>query len=105
MRGGKIELEIRDEGKGINQEIQSKLNSGASVGVGFRGMQERVRLIGGKLTVHPNPNGNGTSVLVTLPLNEEALAPSQNTALNPDRVGDEVPNETKPAVRAQDLSL
>jgi signal transduction histidine kinase len=69
----KIELEIRDEGKGINQEIQSKLNSGASVGVGFRGMQERVRLIGGKLTVHPNPNGNGTSVLVTLPLNKESL--------------------------------
>jgi two-component system NarL family sensor kinase len=88
---GKIELEIRDEGKGINQEIQSKLNSGASAGVGFRGMQERVRLIGGKLTVRPNPNGNGTSVLVTLPLNEEALAPSQNTALNPDAAGDEDP--------------
>jgi signal transduction histidine kinase len=102
---GRIDLEIRDEGKGINEEIQSKLNSGASVGVGFRGMQERVRLIGGKLTIHPNPSGNGTSVLVTLPLNEEALAPSQNTTFNPDRVGDESRNETKPAVRAQDLSL
>jgi PAS domain S-box-containing protein len=95
----KVELEIRDEGKGINQEIQSKINSGASVGVGFRGMQERVRLIGGKLTVHPNPNGNGTSVLVTLPLNEEALAPSQNTAFNPDAAGEE------DGFRAQGLSL
>jgi PAS domain S-box-containing protein len=95
----KVELEIRDEGKGINQEIQSKINSGASVGVGFRGMQERVRLIGGKLTVHPNPNGNGTSVLVTLPLNEEALAPSQNTAFNPDAPGEE------DRFRAQGLSL
>jgi PAS domain S-box-containing protein len=95
----KVELEIRDEGKGINQEIQSKINSGASVGVGFRGMQERVRLIGGKLTVHPNPNGNGTSVLVTLPLNEEALAPSENTALNPDAAGEE------DRLRAQGLSL
>ena len=95
----KVELEIRDEGKGINQEIQSKINSGASVGVGFRGMQERVRLIGGKLTVHPNPSGNGTSVLVTLPLNEEALAPSENTVLNPDVAGDE------DRFRAQGLSL
>ena len=96
---GKIDLEIRDEGKGINQEIQSKLNSGASVGVGFRGMQERVRLIGGKLTVHPNPNGNGTSVLVTLPLNEEAVAP-----LNPDAAGEDDRNKTKLTARAQGLS-
>ena len=95
----KVELEIRDEGKGINQEIQSKINSGASVGVGFRGMQERVRLIGGKLTVHPNPSGNGTSVLVTLPLNEEALAPSENTVLNPDATGED------DRFRAQGLSL
>ena len=72
--GGKIELEIRDEGKGVNQETQAKLDSGASVGVGFRGMQERVRLIDGKIRVRSNSNGNGTSVLVTLPLNEEALA-------------------------------
>jgi len=95
----KVELQIRDEGKGINQEIQSKINSGASVGVGFRGMQERVRLIGGKLTVHPNPNGNGISVLVTLPLNEEALASSENTSLNPDGAGEE------DRLRAQGLSL
>jgi PAS domain S-box-containing protein len=98
-----IELEIRDEGKGISQEIQSKLKSGASVGVGFRGMQERVGLIGGKLTVHPNPSGNGTSVLVTIPLNEKALAPSQNTALNPDAAGEEDRNEAKPTVRARGL--
>jgi two-component system NarL family sensor kinase len=84
--GGKIELEIRDEGKGVNQETQAKLDSGASVGVGFRGMQERVRLIDGKIMVRSNSNGNGTSVLVTLPLNEEALAPSQGKTLNPDAV-------------------
>jgi PAS domain S-box-containing protein len=76
--GGKIDLEIRDEGKGVNQEIRAKLNSGQSVGVGFRGMHERVRLIGGKLTVHSNSNGNGTSILVTIPLDEDALAPSQS---------------------------
>jgi PAS domain S-box-containing protein len=102
---GKIELEIRDEGKGIDQEIQSKLNSGASVGVGFRGMQERVRRIGGKLTVRSNSNGNGTSVLVTLPLNEKALATVQSKTLSPNAVDEEDRIETKPAVRTQGLSL
>jgi PAS domain S-box-containing protein len=77
----KIELEVRDEGRGINQEIQSKLNSGASVGVGFRGMQERVRLIGGRLTVQSN--GNGTSVLVALPLNEKVLARDESKRRSP----------------------
>ena len=64
-----IKLEVKDEGRGINQEIQSKIASSASVGVGLRGMQERVKQIGGTLTIHSN--GNGTSVLVTLPLAEE----------------------------------
>ncbi len=68
---GKIELEVRDEGKGIRQEIVAKLNSGSGIGVGFRGMQERVRLIGGKLVIHSD--GDGTSVLVSLPINEAAL--------------------------------
>ena len=68
---GKIELEVRDEGKGIRQEIVAKLNSGSGIGVGFRGMQERVRLIGGKLAIHSD--GDGTSVLVSLPINEAAL--------------------------------
>jgi signal transduction histidine kinase len=78
---GKIELEVRDEGKGIGHEMVAMLNSGASTGVGFRGMQERVRLIGGKLTIHSN--GHGTSVLVSLPINEAALQIGEATPLEP----------------------
>jgi PAS domain S-box-containing protein len=70
----KIEMEIRDEGRGIDQEIQARLNSGASVGVGLRGMKERARLLGGSLTVRSN--GGGTSVLVVLPLAAEVVAKS-----------------------------
>jgi hypothetical protein len=81
----------RDEEIGILESSDDAIVS--------KNLEERVRLIGGNLTVHPNPNGNGTSVLVTLPLNEEALAPSQNTALNPDAAGDE------DRFRAQGLSL
>jgi two-component system NarL family sensor kinase len=67
-----VELEIRDEGRGIKSETQSKIISGASSGVGFRGMQERVRLIGGTLSIRSN--GSGTSVLVTVPLAASAHA-------------------------------
>jgi PAS domain S-box-containing protein len=63
-----IELEIKDHGQGLPEEIQSKIASGASAGVGFRGMQERVSQVGGELMVQSN--GNGTSVLVKLPIAE-----------------------------------
>jgi PAS domain S-box-containing protein len=61
-----IELEVKDHGQGIPEEIQSKIASGVSAGVGFRGMQERVSQAGGALMIHSN--GNGTSVLVELPI-------------------------------------
>jgi two-component system NarL family sensor kinase len=64
-----IELEIKDEGRGLDKDIQAKIASGESVGVGFRGMQERVRQIGGTLTVQSN--GHGTSVIVALPTEQK----------------------------------
>jgi PAS domain S-box-containing protein len=67
MRTSKeIILQVTDDGKGINKQLQSKIASGATLGVGFRGMQERVRLIGGRLAVQSSDNG--TSVAVTLPI-------------------------------------
>ena len=65
-----IMLEVKDNGTGINDELRSSIVSGASTGVGFRGMQERVRTLGGTLTVQSD--GNGTSVLVALPLVSDA---------------------------------
>jgi signal transduction histidine kinase len=57
---------VTDAGKGIDKHFQSKIASGASIGVGFRGMQERVKLMGGKLAVQSSDHG--TSVAVTLPI-------------------------------------
>ena len=76
-----IELEIKDEGHGLDRDIQAKLASGESAGVGFRGMQERVAQIGGTLTVQSN--GHGTSVLVALPT-EQKVRPDQGTILAVD---------------------
>jgi PAS domain S-box-containing protein len=73
-----IRMEVSDEGRGIGQEIQSKIASGEIAGVGVRGMQERVNQIGGTLRIHSN--GKGTSVLVTLPLTEEAVSPEESKA-------------------------
>jgi PAS domain S-box-containing protein len=67
-----ITLEVKDNGTGINDELRSSIVSGASAGVGFRGMQERVRTLGGTLTVQSD--GNGTSVLAALPIVGEAQA-------------------------------
>jgi PAS domain S-box-containing protein len=62
----KIQLEVRDAGRGIEQETQSALNSSDAGGVGLRGMRERVAQLGGSLEIHSN--GNGTTVTATMPL-------------------------------------
>ena len=67
-----IKMEVGDAGRGFDQEIRSKIASGESAGVGLRGMQERVKQIGGTLGI--SSNGTGTSVLVVLPLTEEAVS-------------------------------
>ena len=73
---GEIKMEVSDAGRGFDQEIQSKIASGVSVGVGLRGMQERVKQIGGTVGIHSN--GKGASVLVTLPLIEEAVSSDES---------------------------
>jgi PAS domain S-box-containing protein len=75
---GEIKMEVSDEGRGIHQEIQSKVASGKSTGVGLRGMRERVKQFDGTLEIHSN--GKGTSILVTLPLTEEAVPPDESDA-------------------------
>ncbi len=70
--GGRLAMEIRDDGQGIDQELQRQIAAGKAVGVGLRGMRERVCAIRGTFEVESN--GNGTSVRVTLPLRNEAAA-------------------------------
>ena len=75
---GTVRMEVRDEGKGLKQEIRSNVSAGSSAGVGLRGMQERVRLLGGELKVQSI--GHGTSVLVALPLIQEVGIQSEQHA-------------------------
>lgn len=61
-----VTLEVKDSGKGIGEETTKNINAGVSAGVGMRGMQERVKSLRGRLTVHSN--SKGTSIQVTLPI-------------------------------------
>ena len=61
-----LTLEIEDAGKGIPLEKQLALQSSAQTGVGFRGMRERLRRLGGTLEIQSN--GRGTRVTAILPV-------------------------------------
>src|SRR5579863_433559 len=62
--GGGISVEVKDCGKGMSVEKLSAIQSNAS-GVGIRGMRERVRQLGGQLSIQSD--GSGTTVSVSLP--------------------------------------
>ena len=68
---GEIKLQVSDQGRGINQETQDKLREGKSSGVGLRGMRERIRQLGGGMQIQSS--GNGTSIIVVLPLDEKEI--------------------------------
>ncbi len=70
-RSGVVRLEVADNGKGIPEEIMTTLNSsGGQLGVGIRGMRERVRQLGGWLQIRSRPAG--TTIIVTLSVKEPA---------------------------------
>ena len=76
---GEIHLEVSDQGRGIDPETQVKFFAGRSTGVGLQGMRERVRKIGGALQIVSN--GNGTSVLVVLPIRDQTVEGSGSETL------------------------
>lgn len=63
---GKITLSVEDQGKGIPIDVQAKISSGEIVGVGLRGMRERIRQFDGQLEFHSSPKG--TRIVAILPV-------------------------------------
>jgi signal transduction histidine kinase len=61
-----VRIEVQDQGKGIPREKQADLNSSGRVGVGFRGMRERLRQLNGTLEIRSDVTG--TTVVASLPL-------------------------------------
>ena len=64
----RVEVEVRDQGKGIPPERLSEVVSSGTAGVGISGMRERARQLGGTLEVKSEGEGKGTTVLARLPV-------------------------------------
>lgn len=60
-------LEVKDNGRGMPEEVLRRFyETGAGTGVGLTGMHERVRELGGNLSLESG--GSGTSLLVAIPI-------------------------------------
>jgi PAS domain S-box-containing protein len=75
----KIYVEVQDRGKGMSQERFAEVQSQA-VGVGLRGMKERVRQSHGELTI--DSNALGTKITAIFPVSTPALTEQGTTSLH-----------------------
>jgi len=67
LSDGHLRVDVRDMGRGISLEQREQMESAGTVGVGIRGMRERVKQLGGRLEITSNGVGSGTRVFVQLP--------------------------------------
>jgi PAS domain S-box-containing protein len=72
IEDGNLILVAQDSGKGIPTDKLRQTGDGP-VGVGFRGMVERLRYLGGHLTIHSDTQG--TVVTATLPFDQASTTP------------------------------
>src|SRR5437588_5907719 len=61
-----LRVEVQDEGKGISTHKRWEMEMPGKAGVGIRGMQERVRQLGGSLEISSPKNGKGTVIVARL---------------------------------------
>jgi len=67
----KIQIEVSDDGIGFDHS-EISLRDNTQEGFGLFSIRERLEPIGGRLTIRSEP-GNGTTVIVTVPLKNESL--------------------------------
>src|SRR5690349_11871535 len=61
----RIVMEVEDEGRGISAEELACITSGTALGVGLRGMRERIKDFGGELEIVSS--GQGTKIKTVTP--------------------------------------
>lgn len=65
-----VVVEVRDAGRGMAAENLDRIKA-AGLGVGLRGIRERLRQFSGTLQIESQP-GVGTTIVATLPLSDES---------------------------------
>jgi signal transduction histidine kinase len=63
---GLVLVEVADRGKGIAPEKRHEMETSGTLGVGLRGMRERILQLGGSMEI--DSNGPGTVVRVQVPV-------------------------------------
>jgi PAS domain S-box-containing protein len=96
-----ITLTVNDQGRGIATELQSRIASGESSGVGFRGMRERIRQFGGRLEIASDENG--TRILTVLPFSA-AIGKAEEEAEREVLAGDGATDEIAPEQPAREAA-
>lgn len=76
---GEVRLEVQDRGIGIPAEKKLNISGNVSLGVGLRGMRERVLQLGGNLSVESS--GNGTTIVAILPISKSAATLNKEVAV------------------------
>jgi PAS domain S-box-containing protein len=70
--GSDVCVEVEDKGKGIPLERRSEMESTGRIGVGIRGMRERIRQLGGTLAISSGRNETGTLIVARIPVGRTA---------------------------------
>ena len=69
-----VRIDVADKGKGISQEKSAEIASSGTVGVGLRGMRERLKQLGGSLQIKSEGLGKGAVVHAVLPVVPEGVS-------------------------------
>lgn len=72
VEGGRAHLAVSDKGVGIPANRQQELKPHGRVGIGLRGIRERIAQLGGEFRI--DSSSRGTTVTATLPWNAAALS-------------------------------
>jgi two-component system, NarL family, sensor kinase len=63
---GKLVVEVLDRGRGIPKQKQQALTEMGRSGIGFGGMRERLRQLGGTLEIRSDENGTVVRAILTV---------------------------------------
>jgi signal transduction histidine kinase len=72
--GGQIVIEVEDEGRGISPDELADIHAGATVGVGLRGMRERIKDFGGELEVISSEQGATVRAIIPMEISRSTVA-------------------------------
>ena len=67
INGDRAYVEVRDQGKGIPANLQDELKSKGQLGVGLRGIRERIVQFGGELQIDSSSAGTVVSASIPCP--------------------------------------